>query len=184
MSATFHVRRQGARLIAVCAIGACPRDRRWAEPLVIGDFEPVRLLVDTGATTSTLRPGFLQPEAGGQARNVKYADGRAVRAVEFRAHLMFTEEVAKPAMFTIPQMLTPVEGGWLEDADGVLGLDVLRRIDFENGRAQVTLAHDDSLARSWGSDGLGRIGKSIGELHDLVSDACGCERRLRRACTA
>ena len=183
MAATFHVRRQGARLLAVCAIGACPRDKRWAEPLVIGDFKPVRLLVDTGATTSVLRPGFLQPEAGGRARSVKYADDRTVRAVEFRAHLVLFEKDAATAIFTIPQMLMATEGGWMDDDDGVLGLDMLRRIDFENGRARVTLAHDDSLARSWGSDHLGRIGKSIGELHELISDTCGCERALRRACT-
>ena len=181
MPATFHVRRQGSRLVAVCAIGACPRDRRWAEPLVIGDFKPVRLLVDTGATTSILRPGFLQAEAGGQARSVTYADGRSVRAVEFRAHLVLFEKDAVTATFTIPQMLMPSEGGWMTADDGVLGLDVLRRIDFENGSAQVTLAHDDSLARSWGSDNLRRLSASIGELHELISDTCGCERALRKA---
>lgn len=181
MAVTVHVRRRGARLIVVCGIGACPPDKRWAEPPALGDWKPGRLLIDTGATVSILRPGFLQPEAGGQAKSVKHGDGRSHRAVEFRAHLMFYEEGAQSAIFTIPRMLMRTEGGWLDGDDGVLGLDVLRRIDFENGKARVTLATSDSLARSWGNDTLGLLGKAVSQMHEAVSDKCGCEAALGKA---
>ena len=177
MTARIVVKRSGSRYMAVGAVLACPGGLGYRRP-TWADMKAVSLLVDLGATHTIIQPASLSGVELKESTYFLVADGRQVPAAELRMHLAFPDGSGCLQLVTVERALVP-----LSDSDkhggGLLGVDLLRRIDLQDGEARITLASSDGMAREWGSDSWGQVGKEIAKLTETIADSCGCEAALK-----
>lgn len=168
MPVTFKVERRGNRYAIGAVALPCLQSYAAAEATLI------RLTVDTGATSTIIPISALRGVPARRDGVVRVADGREVSVVRARVHLLLGGGYITADVLAI------------EDRDhdeGLIGIDLLRRIDLNGGSAIVTLAHTDGAASPpLPPTALGRaVDGFIAVMERAMMPGCSCEAPLRKA---
>mgnify|MGYP001587692877 CR=1 FL=1 len=168
MPVTFRIERSADRYTIGGVVLPCLESYAAAQASVI------RLTIDTGATSTIIPISALRGVPARRDGVVRVADGRQVAVVRARVHLLLGGGSITADVLAI------------EDRDhdeGLIGIDLLRRIDLNGGSATITLAHTDLGAEEpLPPTVLGRaVDGLVAALERRAMPACLCEPVLRRS---
>ena len=142
----------------------CRRDYPEAEHI------KCRLIVDTGtAHTHLRRQRVWNAEALGRRWSVSGIAGGSIPATEMRTHFIFSGE----QFLTATVLLLDARD---RDEDGLLGLDLIRRMELDGDVAEVTLASSAAWPLAGRSNELAEEKRERQEL-----EGCSCLVAVRNA---
>jgi len=161
--------RNGQQIDLKAMLLPCRRDHPGAGPSTI------KFIVDTASSRTLIRRQAVRGVHARPNQSVYGIAGGRTPATPFRAHLVLLPARGDPQVLTAEILM--IDAPDFQE-DGVLGLDLVRGLEFQDGEAVVDLATSDADLRG----SFNRVTARLDEILGL--DECGCLAFLGKALAA